>query len=64
MLHRSLPSHNDLDSALRYALKVGILFPVPAPRRGATVNELVRWGALRNLHTAIALHFRRKNEEW
>jgi hypothetical protein len=42
-----------LNQAVLYALKVGVLFPVPEPKLGASVEDLVRWGALRHLHDAI-----------
>lgn len=40
--------------AVLYALKSGCFFPVPEPQPGATVQDLVQWGAMRNLHTSIA----------
>lgn len=46
----------DVERAVLYALKCGCLFPVPQPKPGATVDELIRWGAMRNLHRAIAEH--------
>lgn len=44
-----------LNRAVMYALRVGCFFPVPEPRKDATVEELKRWGAMRNLHDAIAV---------
>jgi hypothetical protein len=49
-----------LNRAVLYALRAGCFFPVPEPATGATVQELTRWGAMRNLHEAIADHFRTK----
>jgi hypothetical protein len=43
-----------LNNAVLYALKEGCFFPVPEPRPGASVRELIQWGAMRHLHTAIA----------
>lgn len=43
-----------LNDAVMYALKEGCFFPVPEPPEGAAVQELVQWGAMRNLHDAIA----------
>jgi hypothetical protein len=40
--------------AVMYALRSGCFFPVPEPKVGAPVEEWIRWGAMRNLHTAIA----------
>lgn len=45
-------------AAMMYALKCGCFFPVSTPRVGATTEELICWGAMRNLHTAVA-EFRR-----
>jgi hypothetical protein len=42
-----------LVEAVRYALRSGCFFPVPEPRAGATVDELTKWGAMRNLHDAM-----------
>jgi hypothetical protein len=47
-----------LNAAVFYALREGCFFPVPDPQPGASVRELIQWGAMRNLHTAIA-EFRR-----
>lgn len=40
--------------AVLYALRVGCFFPVPDPKPGASVQELIQWGAMRHLHDAIA----------
>ena len=42
-----------LNNAVLYALKEGCFFPVPEPRAGDSVRDLIQWGALRNLHMAI-----------
>jgi hypothetical protein len=47
-----------LNDAVLYALRSGCFFPVPAPKPGASVQELIYWGAMRNLHTAIAEFYR------
>ncbi len=47
-----------LNEAVLYALRSGCFFPVPEPKPGATVEELVRWGAMRHLHDAIAEFYR------
>ena len=46
-----------LNRAVLYALRVGCFFPVPEPEPSATVQDLIQWGAMRNLHTAIAEFF-------
>lgn len=43
-----------LNSAVMYALREGCFFPVPEPQNSASVEELKKWGAMRNLHDAIA----------
>lgn len=40
--------------AVLYMMRCGCFFPVPEPRRGATTQELVQWGAVRNLHDKVA----------
>lgn len=46
-----------LNQAVLYALKSGCFFPVPQPKPGASVRALIKWGAMRNLHSAIAQAF-------
>ena len=46
-----------LNAAIFYALRAGCFFPVPQPRVGASVQELIQWGAMRHLHDAIADFF-------
>lgn len=55
MPDRPLDAQQMLNAAVFYALKVGCFFPVPEPQPGASVDELIRWGALRNLHDALAV---------
>ena len=43
----------ELNDAILYALKCGCFFPVPDLRPGATVQDCIQWGAMRNLHRAI-----------
>ena len=44
-----------LVDAVLYALKCGCLFPVPMPTgKRITVKNLIKWGAMRNLHNAIS----------
>lgn len=43
-----------LNRAVMYALREGCFFPVPEPQKGASVEDLVKWGAMRGLHDAIA----------
>lgn len=43
-----------LNKAVLYALREGCFFPVPEPRPGASTREWIQWGAMRNLHNAIA----------
>lgn len=52
-----------LNDAIFYALRHGCFFPVPEPRPGATVKELIQWGAMRNLHNAIAAFSAPRAEE-
>lgn len=40
--------------AVLYAVKEGCFYPVPEPKPTAGVRAWVQWGAMRNLHTAIA----------
>ncbi len=47
-----------LNQAILYALKEGCFFPVPTPKPWASTHELIQWGAMRNLHTAIAEFWR------
>ena len=44
--------------AVLYAMREGCFTPVPDPKPGASVRELVQWGAMRNLHTAVAEYMR------
>lgn len=48
--------------AVLYALRCGCLFPVPAPKPRASTQELIRWGAMRNLHAAVADTTRQNSE--
>ena len=48
--------------AVLYALREGCFFQVPAPRPPYRVRDLIQWGAMRNLHTAIAGLTRRSGE--
>lgn len=48
----------EIVSAVLYAMQCGCFFPVPEPKPGATVLQLTRWGAMRNLHTAVAEYAR------
>ena len=44
-----------LNKAVLYALRSGCFFPVPEPDHAtATTEDWVKWGAMRNLHDAIA----------
>jgi hypothetical protein len=48
--------------AVLYAMRVGCFHPVPQPRAGATVQELIQWGAMRNLHDAVAAYCRQESD--
>jgi hypothetical protein len=50
---RAMHEQDELNQAILYALKTGALFPVPDPKPGATTDDLIQWGAMRNLHTKI-----------
>lgn len=54
--------HAVVDAVL-YALREGCFFPVPIPEPGATVRQLIRWGAMRNLHRAIAEYERGRGDD-
>ena len=45
-------------SAVLYAMREGCFFPVPEPKAPYTVATLIRWGAMRNLHHAVAAYTR------
>ncbi len=45
---------DDIVDAVLYAMKEGCFFPVKKPRPFSSVKQLIRWGALRNLHRAVA----------
>lgn len=49
-----------LNTAVLYALRVGCFFPVPEPKPDATTSELIQWGAMRNLHDAMAKFYNGK----
>ena len=49
-----------LNQAVLYALREGCFFPVPEPAPRAPVRDWIQWGALRNLHEAIAAFFPRE----
>jgi hypothetical protein len=55
----SRESQEQLNQAVWYAFKEGCFFPVPAPKKGATTQELIQWGAMRHLHTAMAEFYRK-----
>jgi|SRR5262245_656881 len=40
--------------AVTYAMKSGCFHPVPGLAKGASTEDLVKWGAMRNLHDAYA----------
>lgn len=40
--------------AVLYAMRCGCFFPVPNPEPPYSVEQLSRWGAMRNLHSAVA----------
>lgn len=40
--------------AVLYALRCGCFFPVLEPTPPYRLDDLTKWGAMRNLHTAIA----------
>lgn len=46
-----------LNAAVLYALKQGCFFPVPEPALTASIEDWCKWGAMRNLHTAIAAFY-------
>ena len=47
-----------LNKAVLYALREGCFFPVPEPKPDAGIRAWIQWGAMRNLHDAIAAHFK------
>jgi hypothetical protein len=44
----------DIVDAVLYAMKQGCFFPVKNPRPPYSVKRLIKWGAMRNLHRAVA----------
>lgn len=46
-----------LNAAVLYALRQGCFFPVPEPSLTAPIREWIQWGAMRNLHTAMAAFY-------
>jgi hypothetical protein len=59
-----LPQHakDDIVDAVLYAMEEGCFVPLPKPKRGASMQELIRWGALVNLHRAVAEAHRQSTE--
>jgi hypothetical protein len=51
-----------LNAAILYAFKSGCFFPVRFPKLGRSqrrnIRALTKWGAMRNLHSAIAEFYR------
>jgi len=45
---------HEIVEAVLYAMRHGCFFPVPEPTPPYRVPDLIRWGALRNLHTKVA----------
>jgi hypothetical protein len=43
-----------LYEAVAYAMRSGCFHPVPEPPAGADMETLIKWGAMRNLHSAFA----------
>lgn len=48
------PEEAKVIDAVLYAMREGCFFPVPEPSTQASVREWVQWGAMRNLHDAVA----------
>lgn len=48
----------DLEQAILYGMRHGIFHPVPEPKPPYTTKRLIRWGAKRNFHRAVAEYFR------
>lgn len=48
------PEEAKVIEAVLYAMREGLFFPVPEPSTRASTREWIQWGALRNLHTAVA----------
>ena len=44
--------------AVLYAMRHGCFFPVPEPKPPYRIPDLIRWGAMRALHTAVAEYTR------
>lgn len=47
-----------LNHAVLYALRAGCFCPVPEPSREAPAQAWIQWGAMRNLHDAMAEFYR------
>jgi hypothetical protein len=57
-----ISAQEKLNDAVLYALQMGCFFPVPFPKRGRkghySTKALIKWGAMRNLHDAMAEFYR------
>lgn len=48
------PEEAKVIEAVLYAMREGCFFPVPEPSTRASTREWIQWGAMRNLHDAVA----------
>ena len=60
------PHEQKIIDAVLYAVNNGCFFPVPYPpetKRQWTTRDMVQWGAMRHLHTAIAEYSRARLQQ-
>ena len=48
---------SDLEQAILYAMRSGCFHPVRFPKRPYRTRDLIRWGAMKNFHRAVAEYF-------
>lgn len=53
---------DELIRAVFYALRYGCFHPVPEPKPDASILDLIKWGAMRNLHDKIAAYDRKRGK--
>jgi hypothetical protein len=54
------PEEAEVIEAVLYAMKEGCFFPLRKPKPGAGIRRWVKWGAIQNLHNAVANYTRRE----
>ena len=49
-----MSAEQEVVNAVLYAMRCGLFFPVRTPKSPSTVEQWVKWGAMKNLHNAVA----------